>query len=117
MRTIQEILYAVIDAGYYDPYQQNFAPKATKCSELMCLSIDLAKADMVITPKEARKATTSIRRYLKAWAKYTNRPRLNTLEWATYKGKKLSPARRLILYSNWASRPYPPRDKKETTNA
>lgn len=60
MRTIQETLNVVLDSGLYDEKEAVF-----DSSKYMCVALEKAEGQELITPKERIKATDSIQSYIK----------------------------------------------------
>lgn len=85
-RSVQEIFDAVIDKGFY-----------TEREDYMCLCLQGAYSEGVISKKEMRKAGRSIKSYLGRY------PALESMLLDHGFPRKFSD--RLYIYRNWANRP------------
>ena len=92
--TVQDIFNTVINHGYFKSYFS-----IHKCSEYMCLALDFAQIDGVITPAEADIARLAIEEYLDISG-------CISLTLALQESQLPNGfERRLRIYRDWANRP------------
>ena len=94
MKSVQEILDIVIIHGYFNSHFE-----VHRTSPYMCIALDCAAVNGVITRSEGHMAATAILEYLRP----TGRASLDSALQQSYLPNNFE--RRLRLYRNWADRP------------